>query len=116
MRNAEIQREIEDRVGAARLKDECSRFFLQLEATSFARCDVRVSRDGVPYVLEINANCGIYYPPADYGSADLCLTHDPAGHAGFTRNLVEAAFARHARATETPSRSMNSGGDSPERP
>ena len=67
-------------------------------------------------MLEINANCGIYYPPADYGSADLCLTHDPAGHAGFTRNLVEAAFARHARATETPSRSMNSGGDSPERP
>ena len=107
---------VEDPVLAARLKDECSRFFLQLEATSFARCDVRVSRDGVPYVLEINANCGIYYPPADYGSADLCLTHDPAGHAGFTRNLVEAAFARHARTTRTPDRSVYSGGDSPERP
>ena len=92
---------VEDPVLAARLKDECSRFFLQLEATSFARCDVRVSRDGTPYVLEINANCGIYYPPADYGSADLCLTHDPAGHAGFTRNLVEAAFSRHARHAST---------------
>ena len=88
---------VEDPVLAERLKDECSRFFLQLKASSFARCDVRVAKDGTPHVLEINANCGIYYPPADYGSADLCLTHDPAGHAGFTRNLVEAAFARHRR-------------------
>ncbi|MBQ72780.1 MAG: D-alanine--D-alanine ligase [Planctomycetaceae bacterium] len=90
---------VADQILAERLKEECSRFFLELEASSFARCDVRVSRDGTPYILEINANCGIYYPPADYGSADLCLTHDPAGHAGFTRNLVKAALARHARAT-----------------
>ena len=82
---------------AHRLRDECRRFFIELGGASFARCDLRVSLEGVPYMLEINANCGIYYPPADYGSADLCLTHDPAGHAGFTRNLVEAAFARHAR-------------------
>ncbi|MCP4833726.1 MAG: D-alanine--D-alanine ligase [Phycisphaera sp.] len=91
---------VEDPVLAARIKEECCRFFLELEASSFARCDVRVSRDGTPYVLEINANCGIYYPPADYGSADLCLTHDPAGHVGFTRNLVQAALARHARLAE----------------
>ena len=94
---------VADPVLADRLKDEGSRFFLELEASSFARCDVRVSADGTPYVLEINANCGIYYPPADYGSADLCLTHDPAGHAGFTRNLIEAAFARHARLTQARS-------------
>jgi D-alanine-D-alanine ligase len=47
-------------------------------------------------MLEINPNCGIYYPEGDYGSADLCLSYDPAGHAGFTRTLVDAAFARHA--------------------
>ena len=92
---------VDDPILASRLKEECSRFFLELDASSFARCDVWVSRDGTPYVLEINANCGIYYPPADYGSADLCLTHDPAGHVGFTRTLVKAAFARHARANIT---------------
>ena len=55
--------------------------------------------DGVPFMLEINPNCGVYYPPADAGSADLCLLHDPEGHAGFTRRLIHAALRRHERAT-----------------
>ena len=88
---------VKDMVLADRLREECARFFVQLKAASFGRCDLRVDRSGTPYMLEINANCGIYYPPADYGSADLCLSMDPAGHEGFTRQLVAAAFARHAR-------------------
>ena len=48
-------------------------------------------------MLEINPNCGVYYPPADAGSADFCLTQDPAGHEGFTRQLVAAALARHEK-------------------
>ena len=48
-------------------------------------------------MLEINPNCGVYYPPTDPGSADICLAHDPAGHEGFTRQLVRAAFRRHER-------------------
>lgn len=88
---------VPDPVLAARLRDECARFFVQLKAASFARCDLRVDKEGTPYMLEINSNCGVYYPPADYGSADLCLSLDPAGHEGFTRQLVAAAFARHKR-------------------
>ena len=88
---------VDDPVLAARLRDECARFFVELKAASFGRCDLRVDASGTPYMLEINANCGIYYPPADYGSADICLSLDPAGHEGFTRQLVAAAFARHAR-------------------
>ena len=88
---------VKDPVLAARLRDECARFFVALKAASFGRCDLRVAKDGTPYMLEINANCGIYYPPADYGAADICLSLDPAGHEGFTRQLVAAAFARHAR-------------------
>ena len=91
----------------ARLKDECARFFRRIGAASFGRCDVRVDAAGVPHVLEINLNCGIYYPPADAGGADLCLAHDPACHAGFTRTLVEAAFARHARASRPGRRGAN---------
>ncbi|MDP6930900.1 MAG: D-alanine--D-alanine ligase [Planctomycetota bacterium] len=81
----------------ARLRDEAARFFVALKGASFGRCDFRVGRDGTPYMLEINANCGVYYPPTDPGSADICLAEDPAGHAGFTRQLVAAALGRHAR-------------------
>lgn len=84
---------------AARIREECGRLFVALGAASFARFDLRVDRDGTPFMLELNANCGIYFPPNDYGGADLCLAHDPAGHVGFTRTLVEAAFARHRRLT-----------------
>ena len=81
----------------ARLRDVSARFFVALKGASFGRCDLRVDANGTPFMLEINANCGVYYPPADAGSADLCLAQDPAGHAGFTRQLVEAALRRHAR-------------------
>jgi D-alanine-D-alanine ligase len=81
----------------ARLRDESARFFLELDGASFGRCDIRVAEDGTPYMLEINPNCGVYYPPTAPGSADLCLAVDPAGHEGFTRQIVEAAFRRHER-------------------
>jgi D-alanine-D-alanine ligase len=81
----------------ARLRDEAARFFVALDGAGFGRCDLRVDRSGTPYMLEINANCGVYYPASDPGSADLCLAHDPAGHVGFTRQLVAAALQRHAR-------------------
>jgi D-alanine-D-alanine ligase len=80
-----------------RLRDMAARFFVGIRGAGFGRCDLRVDREGRPYMLEINPNCGIYYPPSDPGSADLILHEDPAGHAGFTRTLVEAAFARHRR-------------------
>ncbi|MBZ0268906.1 D-alanine--D-alanine ligase [bacterium] len=87
---------VEDAALAERLRDVSARFFTALDGASFGRCDLRVDRDGTPFMLEINANCGVYYPPADAGSADLCLMQDPAGHEGFTRQLVAAAFRRHA--------------------
>ena len=81
----------------ARLRDAAARFFVGMQGASFGRCDIRVDGDGVPFILEINANCGVYYPPEDAGGADLCLLHDPAGHRGFTQQLIRAAFARRAR-------------------
>jgi D-alanine-D-alanine ligase len=80
-----------------RLRDLAARFFVALDGASFGRCDLRVNGDGTPYMLEINPNCGVYYPPSDPGSADLCLLHDPEGHEGFTRGLVAAALRRHER-------------------
>ena len=80
---------------AARLRQVSARFFLALGGASFGRCDLRVDRRGTPFMLEINPNCGVFYPPTDPGSADICLALDPAGHEGFTRQLVAAAFRRH---------------------
>ena len=72
-------------------------FFRGIGGAGFGRCDIRIDNEGRPYMLEINPNCGVYYPATDPGSADLILLDDTEGHAGFTRRLVEAAFARHAR-------------------
>lgn len=85
---------------AARLREEAARFFVALSGASFGRCDFRVDRRGVPHLLEINPNCGVFYPATDPGSADICLSFDPEGHVGFTRLLIEAALARHARRLE----------------
>jgi D-alanine-D-alanine ligase-like ATP-grasp enzyme len=80
-----------------RLRDVSARMFAGLEGTGFGRCDVRIDPDGRIFMLEINPNCGVYYPASDPGSADLCLLHDPAGHVGFTRALLDAAMRRPTR-------------------
>ena len=85
---------VDDPPLAARLRDVSARFFVALDGASFGRCDLRVDRHGTPFMLEINPNCGVYYPPEDAGSADLCLAHDAEGHAGFTRQLIRAALRR----------------------
>lgn len=79
----------------AKLRDVSARFFVELNGASFGRCDIRVDPEGTPYMLEINPNCGVFYPPTDPGSADLCLLRDPGGHEGFARQLVDAALRRH---------------------
>lgn len=93
---------VEDAELAARLRDVSARFFRALHGASFGRCDLRVDRDGTPWMLEINPNCGVYYPPTDPGSADLILAREPGGHAAFTRTLVAAAMRRAERRDEAP--------------
>ena len=82
---------------ANRLQEECAKFFIAMNAESFARCDIRVDKDETPYILEINMNCGVYFEPKAYGSADFCIALDSEGHAGFTKQLVAAAFARQTK-------------------
>ncbi|MFQ5526371.1 MAG: SET domain-containing protein-lysine N-methyltransferase [Thermoanaerobaculia bacterium] len=79
------------------LRDVSARFFVGINGASYGRCDLRVDSEGRAFMLEINPNCGLYYPPADASSADFCLQADPQGHEGFTRLIVETAIKRHAR-------------------
>lgn len=88
---------VEDPELDARLRAASARFFVGLGGSGYARCDIRVDADGRVVMLELNPNCGLFYPPTDPSSADLILKWDPAGHEGFVRTVVEAAVARHHR-------------------
>ncbi len=88
---------VEDPALDARLREVSARLFRGLKGAGYGRCDLRVDAKGRAFMLEINANCGIYFKPEDAGSADFCLMHDPRGHTGFTRTIVDAALARRAR-------------------
>ena len=80
-----------------RLRREAADLFVEMGAAGYARIDVRVNEDGVPYVLEINANCGIFYPKHAYASADDCIALDSGGHPRFVRRLIAVAKARQRR-------------------
>ena len=88
---------VKDPILAERLRRESAALFRGLNGVGFGRCDIRLAKDGTPYMLEINANCGIYYPLDAAGSADFILQLDPTGHVGFTRLLIDAAFARNGK-------------------
>ncbi len=81
----------------ARLRELSAEVFVGLNGAGYGRTDIRVDEEGRAFLLEINPNCGVYYPLDDPGAADLCLLNDPAGHAGFTRQIVRAALQRHER-------------------
>ncbi len=82
---------------AERLKTAARDLFVGIGGTGYGRCDLRVDEDGEVWMLEINPNCAIFYPPSDPGSADLILLNDPAGHRGFVEQVLTAARARHQR-------------------
>ncbi len=85
---------LEDGELGSRLRELSAKVFRGLNGAGFGRVDIRVRPDGMPFFLEINPNCDVYYPETDPGSADICLFHDPAGHEGFTRQIVAAALRR----------------------
>lgn len=88
---------VRDRKLSALLRDISARFFLILNGTGYGRCDLRVDSTGRAFMLEINSNCGLFYPSADSSSADFCLQAEPEGHKTFTRLVIQAAINRHAR-------------------
>ena len=87
---------VADELLAARLKDMSRKQFVGLGGCSYGRCDIRMDARGDLYMLEINPNCGVFYPPEDPGSADVILAADPAGHRGFLE-LIFASAARRQR-------------------
>ena len=48
-----------------------------LGGSGYGRCDLRVDDQGQVYLLEINPNCGVFYPDGQFGSANIILARDP---------------------------------------
>jgi D-alanine-D-alanine ligase len=89
---------------ANRIKDLCKKIFSALDGVSYGRCDLRVNTKGDVFFLEINPNCGIFYPtesPETMGSADFILINEPKGHRGFMEQIFNCAFARHRKRQPT---------------
>jgi D-alanine-D-alanine ligase-like ATP-grasp enzyme len=73
-----------------------------LGGVGYGRSDLRIDAAGNVYFLEINANCGIFYPPDAQGTADIILAKDPAQASGFASLMIDAALARsRERASRT---------------
>jgi D-alanine-D-alanine ligase-like ATP-grasp enzyme len=81
----------------SRLQDMSKKMFIGLNGTGYGRCDVRMDSEGELFMLEINPNGAVFYPPNDPGTADYILKYDPRGHKFFVDTLFRAALARHAR-------------------
>lgn len=79
------------------LRQQTVRLFKELGGNGYARCDYRMDAGGVIYMLEINPNCGIFYPPYEPGSADFSLLNDATNHEKFMKLIIRNAHNRQAR-------------------
>jgi D-alanine-D-alanine ligase len=75
----------------ARLGEMAQRTFLAVNARGYCRCDIRMDDDGRLYMLDCNANPGVFYPPDQPGSADFILSLEPHGHRDFLRHIIDCA-------------------------
>jgi D-alanine-D-alanine ligase-like ATP-grasp enzyme len=82
---------------AARVRDEAAKLFLDLGGTGWGRCDVRVDAEGRTWMLEINPNAAVFYPPDDPSTADAILALAPGGPRAFAERMVRAALGRRER-------------------
>jgi len=79
------------------LRAQTTRVFKELEGDGYARCDYRMDASGSMYMLEINPNCGIFYPLDEPGSADFSLMNDPINHQKFLRLIIRSGMKRRDR-------------------
>jgi len=87
-------RQVSDAALEASLQHLAQRVFTVLKGVGYARLDVRVDAAGRLFLLDVNPACGVFYPPGQFGSADLILSLDPAGQRGFLEHLIACALRR----------------------
>lgn len=85
---------VRDKALAEQLKELSLALFLEMNIGGYARCDIRSNAEGELFLLEINPNCSVFYPPEDAGSADLILLAEENGHELFLDCIIRAAKKR----------------------
>ena len=86
---------VEDRALSSSLMEMAREMYLAMDGVGYARCDIRMGRDGQLYMIEINPNCGILFKPEDLGPSDVMMEYDLNGHAGFLDRIFRAAIIRN---------------------
>jgi D-alanine-D-alanine ligase len=92
-----VWNETQDERARERVMEATRTVFTGLGGVSYSRCDYRVDREGHAWFLEINTNCGLFYPAGAEGSADMILQRDPGGHRAFLERILRAAVERARR-------------------
>jgi len=89
-----------DPVLVHRLQEMSKKLFVGLNGNGYGRCDIRMNAQGELFMLEINPNCSIFYPPQEAGSADFILLQQPDGHKDFADKMLKAALNRKAKSVK----------------
>jgi D-alanine-D-alanine ligase len=84
-------RPVQDAGLVARLSEMARRTFQAVNARGYCRCDIRMNGDGSLFMLDCNANPGVFYPPNEPGSADFILSLQPNGHRDFLLHIIACA-------------------------
>ncbi len=87
-------RPVTDHALARELMRISAALFEGLGGSGYARCDIRVASNGLPYMLEINPNCSVFYPSDEPGGADAVLLSIPGGHEDFVDTILAEGLAR----------------------
>jgi D-alanine-D-alanine ligase-like ATP-grasp enzyme len=85
---------------AQNISNASSSMFKEMKGKGYARCDLRMNDKGELFMLEINPNCSIYFPPSDPASSDEILFSEFNGHQLFTDLILKSAFNRTSLKTE----------------
>lgn len=83
---------VEDPIISENIKNISKELFMGVNGRGYARCDIRMDDQNNLYMLEINFQAGILYPPDNPGTADIILQKDPKGHKNFIELLIKSAF------------------------
>jgi len=83
---------VTDEALGARLRELGERTFRATGARGYCRCDVRMNGAGELFMLDCNANPGVFYPPESFGSADFILSLEPDGHRHFLTHIIDGAL------------------------
>jgi len=86
---------VNDRALSSKLMEMARAMYIAMHGVGYARCDIRMGRDGNLYMIEINPNSGILFIPEDLGPADVMMEYDAQGHAGFLDRIFRAALVRN---------------------